>query len=60
MEEEKCGVTEEHEETKGEKKSVRYVNGLPIELSKIRGDVALKTILRYMRKYYLEEFKEQT
>jgi len=26
----------------------------------MRGDVALKTILRHMRKYYLEDFRSKT
>lgn len=37
-----------------------YVNGLPLQVEKIRGDVALKAILRYMRKHYLSDFKRVT
>jgi hypothetical protein len=39
---------------------IKTINGLPIELSKLRGDVVLKTILRNMRKLYIDLFKKNT
>jgi hypothetical protein len=35
-------------------------NGHYMELSKLRGDVVLKTILRTMRKVYVDDFKSKT
>jgi hypothetical protein len=46
--------------TKGKEKQTKIINGLPIELTKLRGDVVLKTILRYLRRLYLEDFKKTT
>jgi hypothetical protein len=48
---------------KKQRKGKRYeksINGLSIQLSKLRGDVVLKAILRHMRKGYLEEFNKST
>ena len=46
---------------KGDKsKHIQMINGVAIKLNNNRGDVILKTILRCMRKHYLEEFNKVT
>jgi len=38
----------------------KRINGKVIEVSNCRGDVVLKTILRTMRKTYLNDFNQRT
>jgi hypothetical protein len=42
------------------KEKKKKMNGLEIGVKNCRGDVVLKTILRTMRKTYLEEFNKTT
>lgn len=46
--------------TRGKGKHHKKMNGYPINITLQRADVVLKTILRVMRKTYLEEFNTTT
>ncbi len=39
---------------------IKKINGLPIQLTKMRGDVVLKSILRNMRRTYIDDFNKTT